>query len=1314
MFEESSDSRGGRNPVGGAESLSALRGDLSRFYRLNHKLRALNSAPGHERPDAMVNRLNRMLRTQGLGGSNSGESSKAYFLTDGKEVLLVANSVVDGREVSSRQALADAFAKIDRILADPFTSALSDYEGRIREISAEYADNTNDAFRLADGFLNLTGKVAKAVGKEGWEGADASYGRRIDSVRNEASATVRLFEKYYAERLGAIGKEKINSGKLSAPEREELALLETQKARFEKLKGAKLESPPWITVEVAKQILTKEGMADAGKQTYAAVKGIGYGVGKSVYESAKFFFYETPVFLYKYSADKEFSSQVDQAVSEARASIAKYAKEHGTAEIFTDFFKLLGQSISKEYESIKKLPPEEQAFRIGEIVGNVLLILAGPKLAKDALRSSAMRIKSSAEKIAALRAAGKVVEISKVRTWDDLESAVSHIKRIRGRGEAGDLRMAVQKLRMGAPDADLKSLPNAGGIRDAANLLMKNGGYLPDDQARKLANWVDQGVDLGKRAYRKTADLAVSVAPDADISRKMKELSLLGREFESLRGIHDAIDLKIVSVRKRMSEFFSMKTADSASFLLSDVRVQFAQLVSMVEASGVRNPKAAAIFAAFSSALEAAKPVVHAVSDTVDSVKDGTSFLKRKVGAQVDGIVSLSERVADKAKPVVDKAKAAADRVESSVAKFRDRLPASVRKTLSFDGGFATYKDPTSGKSRYVRPDGTFLKGSDGLPIQFEQGSTFSKTGAVVSFDGKKFGMLDRNGKLLIEAKFDTIRELSENRVVVGLDGKYEMLERGESGILRWKKVRYSEVEDLGRLESLSNPSEGRAFATALDSEGNRSVRMLRGDGARTQSFTTPNGKERYDVFDDFSEDGFVAVRSAKEGKGGTHRWHILDREGKRYGLRSEGDASTGFHAEDAADALNRFREQRKIGAYATLEGPLPENVLEKLLSEKFPMFNSKKFKFEPTSSPDVFRVSERGRDGRKGLLNARTGKHVPAEYEAINYSDVPEGYARVKKDGYWGLVDVETGEVDIVPEKHKFVSLSVSNERIGIFEAEVEIFPGNPDLDIPAVRKTGLVSANGKILIEPKYDRIVHPREGLYQGVSVDPEHPGKIVGRPARFDSAHAESFKSAGGGANFHTDGFGSVTKSAMSLNNARIRVGSAERSIDPFRRVFKEITPQRFFSSDPDLFGPGKPSFEQVLRKSFPIVPPTKTALLAEFERFAAARSHDFVEHYANVQGRPLSAVDSVRIRYLFSGEMRDYVENRLNLLRSTFSTNRIPALESALRSYIATLPPAPDTLSMERLGLPFAEPFSAPNSAPTFLDPVPRRGLLSPL
>ena len=71
-------------------------------------------------------------------------------------MVLVANTVAEGKDVSSREAVYEAFARIDKLLADPFSAALSSYDQRIKEISSDYAENTNDAFRVIDAGMNAT------------------------------------------------------------------------------------------------------------------------------------------------------------------------------------------------------------------------------------------------------------------------------------------------------------------------------------------------------------------------------------------------------------------------------------------------------------------------------------------------------------------------------------------------------------------------------------------------------------------------------------------------------------------------------------------------------------------------------------------------------------------------------------------------------------------------------------------------------------------------------------------------------------------------------------------------------------------------------------------------------------------------------------------------------------------------------------------------------------------------------------------------------------------------------------------------------
>ena len=59
-------------------------------------------------------------------------------------------------------------------------------------------------------------------------------------------------------------------------------------------------------------------------------------------------------------------------------------------------------------------------------------MLAGPKAAKDFFASNAVRIKQNFDKINALKNVGKAASVAQVQTWDDLESVVSTIERVRG------------------------------------------------------------------------------------------------------------------------------------------------------------------------------------------------------------------------------------------------------------------------------------------------------------------------------------------------------------------------------------------------------------------------------------------------------------------------------------------------------------------------------------------------------------------------------------------------------------------------------------------------------------------------------------------------------------------------------------------------------------------------------------------------------------------------------------------------------------------------------------------------------------------
>lgn len=155
---------------------------------------------------------------------NGGSESKAYFTVRGKEVVLVANTVANGEEVSSRKAIYEAFARIDELVSDPFSKALSRLEAQMVEINHNYQASTNDVFRVMDAAVNALGG----------EGGNVAYQRSIDSIRAQAAPHAGRFESRYFERMNSL-RPKIEARNLSMQEVAEVRLLESQKRRFDAL-----------------------------------------------------------------------------------------------------------------------------------------------------------------------------------------------------------------------------------------------------------------------------------------------------------------------------------------------------------------------------------------------------------------------------------------------------------------------------------------------------------------------------------------------------------------------------------------------------------------------------------------------------------------------------------------------------------------------------------------------------------------------------------------------------------------------------------------------------------------------------------------------------------------------------------------------------------------------------------------------------------------------------------------------------------------------------------------------------------------------
>lgn len=154
---------------------------------------------------------------------------------------------------------------------------------------------------------------------------------------------------------------------------------------------------------------------------------------------------------------------------------------------------------------------------------------------------------------------------------------------------------------------------------------------------------------------------------------------------------------------------------------------------------------------------------------------------------------------------------------------------------------------------------------------------------------------------------------------------------------------------------------------------------------------------------------------------------------------------------------------------------------------KKHPSLASADVHIIETDVDGVFRIQKETPNGfLKGYVNVKHDIVVEPKFQDVFYSDAKNGYLRVKQDGKWGVIDSKShnGEFLIDPKKHDYVSIQVHNDRHTLFEVEVESLTGRPNATMFNERKVGLVSANGKVLIEPKYSYIENPRDGLFRGV--------------------------------------------------------------------------------------------------------------------------------------------------------------------------------------------------------------------------------------
>lgn len=332
--------------------------------------------------------------------------------------------------------------------------------------------------------------------------------------------------------------------------------------------------------------------------------------------------------------------------------------------------------------------------------------------------------------------------------------------------------------------------------------------------------------------------------------------------------------------------------------------------------------------------------------------------------------------------------------------------------------------------------------------------------------------------------------------------------------------------------------ADGREIRTLI-SDGTRNNKGELHMKNRTLAIPGDPQKRCYAFVDDFADDGIAAAQLPDPSASGKKVWHIIDDRGRP--LNPKGhiarEGNHGIVADDPAEALNRFRELRIENRH--VRDNLKLEKARNSLYEKFPHLKSEKIHVLETDVDGVYRVQKEGPNGfLKGYVNIKHDKFVDPQFDDVFYSDAKHGFVRVKKDGKWGTIDVKTGEPIIDVNKNDFKSIQVSNERLGLFEVEVDV-PSKSGSGYPE-RRLGLVSSSGKILIEPKYTYIENPREGLYRGVVHAEGDYSKVAAQSSYFDVNFGHAEEGLGQGAKgAGRDGLTRVVDTAIAANDARMK-------------------------------------------------------------------------------------------------------------------------------------------------------------------------------
>ncbi|MDD5197461.1 MAG: hypothetical protein PHN60_01230 [Candidatus Gracilibacteria bacterium] len=1032
-----------------------------------------------------VNILNALLQKSKLGGSNGGKENKAYFKKHEGQIMLVLNTVVNGVELkNSQEDIEKVLTKVDELfIKNPLSGKssperkeisaeekirrankrLTQYEHQIEEINNSYREDINDWFMIRDAVVEATGG----------ESGKKIYEENIQSIQKN-------IEKDYKTLLASFeGKE------LSADDAKKLAFYKKQ---TEILLGKKLGE-----MQSFAGYLITEKKLDSAKNALYGVKGIGIGMIEG--------FTEGIIFAFLFLTNPELRDTVYASVE----SFYDYLKEN-----YSDYEKLWGDFLKKFEEGLKEiqgLPEKQQAEAVGKIFGNAIVAILGAKGMNAVIKSGKARLKfkqpETSDQNIKFKATGKtesskdftskkqrkrasekletktpkkiITAIGEVKNWDDLESFVNTIDRVRFKeGLTGKkIQEIINGVRGGT--RSIKDIPNYGGIREIVDTLKRNGGVMPEAI----------GIEKVMQATGKIVGTGMEKIQDA---LPFKE----ARKFlhKNILTGYDSIDIRITKLRTLTNETILHGLNDIAR-------------------------------------ITHFKKIEELTAQIIDEIKvvsfPGKEGLLNKFKKLRSSLTEKKENIEEKV-----------EHYNKEYLTKEGYLTEKEFRTLRFEEGFAIREIERNGKTFYEYRDVNGKKVFE----EYIYASHFKDGQAAVTKieNGKEINfIIDKKGKIIsehTESSFTSIQRFSNGGYRI-FDGESYQLKysadhknnksqeyafmteiRGNMviGVDKKNGVKYIINQDGKRFKTpfhyIDDFTESGVAAVKESTDGNwllidREGNLLKRDGSilrKNEDIITKNKNG------DFI-DGKGNIKTEKEKLQQEEEFEIIgynrNLESIKTHMENTRKEEKKIQKKEDPEMLKRKREADTL-------------ILSTIL-KKNDIHSTGSFVFSYTEKEGLILYKNPHTKGIQ-VVDLKKGIISKESFSSIHTPDIVNGYIRVcpaNNKEIMGVINLD-GEYIVSP---KYMDIQILDEKKKLFEVSEmrkigeslndgtiieKSFSDNLRRGDEMVKRIGLINGRGKMVIETGYTEITLLDEKTAQGFIRGEKH--EILKRSKRYDTYEA----------------------------------------------------------------------------------------------------------------------------------------------------------------------------------------------------------------